>query len=232
MTPSRSTLSGHVPARPLLAFVATIAVVSGCIGGEPGDAQTSGPSASAPSTSLSAAPASPTMQPSPSVSPTEVATVSPPVSESPTAAPASLPAEEAVEACTGSDDNRRFFLEASEEVDWPVYCPVLPARWFVTEGKRSGRGVGQVEIGYRGPAGATLTLQEGGFCETSDGCVPAGTDAGDASFGDQPGTLVTLDDGGYAIVVGRASTPSWLAVGVGLDEAAFREIAAGFVRLD
>ena len=62
--------------------------------------------------------------------------------------------------------------------------------------------------------------------------MPAGRDAGEASFGDQAGTLVALDDGGYAIVVGRADTPSWLAVGVGFDEAAFREIASSLVRLD
>jgi hypothetical protein len=83
-----------------------------------------------------------------------------------------------------------------------------------------------------GSAGATLTLQEGAFCETSDGCVPAGTDTGDAAFGDRQGTLVTLDDGGYAIVVGRADTPSWLAVANGMDEATFRQLAQGLVRLD
>jgi hypothetical protein len=46
------------------------------------------------------------------------------------------------------------------------------------------------------------------------------------------GTLVTLDDGGYAIVVGRADTPSWLAVPPGWTRATFRQVAQGFVRLD
>lgn len=134
--------------------------------------------------------------------------------------------------CTGTDENRTFFLNAAQDLDWPVYCPVLPARWNVTSGTYSGRGVGQLSIGYKGPAGATLTLQQGGFCETSDGCVPAGTDSGEAAYGDRQGTLVTLDDGGYAIVVGRADTPSWLAVSTGMDEATFRQVAEGFVRLD
>jgi len=145
---------------------------------------------------------------------------------------ASQPAEAAVTACTGTDQNRTFFLNAAQNLDWPVYCPVLPARWYVTSGTYSGRGVGQLSIGYKGPAGATLTLQQGGFCETSDGCVPAGTDSGEAAYGDRQGTLVTLDDGGYAIVVGRADTPSWLAASTGMDEATFRQVAEAFVRLD
>jgi hypothetical protein len=233
VTPPRSTLAGRVvAARPLFVFAAVIALVAGCISGQSDQTQTPAPSASAVSPAPSEAPSSPTLQPSPSSSPTEVPTASPTASESPSGAPASLPAEQAVEACAGNDENRTFFLQASEDLDWPVYCPILPARWFVSNGTYSGRGVGQLEIGYHGPGGATLTLQEGGFCETSDGCVPSGTESGNAAFGDQSGTLMTLDDGGYAIVVGRAQTPSWLAVGVGLDEAAFRQIAAGFVRLD
>jgi len=175
--------------------------------------------------------------PSPSSAATGELTDSPDATESPasTASPSSgvsQPAAEAVKACSGSDENRSFFLNASQNLDWPVYCPVLPARWFVTNGTYSGRGVGQLVIGYQGPAGATLTLQEGAFCETSDGCVPAGTDTADAAFGDRQGTLVTLDDGGYAIVVGRADTPSWLAVATGMDEATFRQVAQGLVRLD
>jgi hypothetical protein len=161
----------------------------------------------------------PTESPTPTETPVEEPT--------PTLAPAA-----AVEACAGNDENRAFYLDASENLDWPVYCPVLPARWVVATGSYSGRGVGQLEISYNGPSGATLAFQQGGFCETSDGCVPAGTDAGEAAFGDQTGTLVTLDDGGYAIVVGRADTPSWLVVGTGIDEATFRSFAEAFIRLD
>ena len=226
-----------VAARPLLAAVVVALTLAGCIGGQGGAAGTAAPSASAPVPSLPSEAPSPTLQPSPSSSTTDVPTDSPaatgsPSSTVPASSGASQPAEEAVTACTGTDENRTFFLNASQNLDWPVYCPVLPARWYVTSGTYSGRGVGQLSIGYQGPAGATLTLQEGGFCETSDGCVPAGNDTGDAAFGDRQGTLVTLDDGGYAIVVGRADTPSWLAVSTGMDEATFRQVAAGFVRLD
>jgi hypothetical protein len=232
VTPHRSTRSGRaVAARALLALIAVVVAVGGCIGTQEAGPTTT-PSLSFASSSPSGSIASPTLQPSPSASPTDVPTESPAASASPTGTPSSLPVGEAVTACSGSDDNRTFFLDAAQNLDWPVYCAVLPARWFVSNGTYSGRGVGQLVISYNGPSGATLELQQGGFCETSDGCVPAGTDAGETAFGDQSGTLVTLDDGGYAIVVGRASTPSWLAVGVGIDEADFRDLAASFVRLD
>lgn len=220
------------PVRAVPVLIAVVVIVSGCIGGERGDVATTAPSASFASATPSGSVATPTLQPSPSATATEVPTASPSAVASPTDAPSSVPVEEAVQACSGTDDNRAFFLDAAQNLDWPVYCAVLPARWFVDEGRYSGRGVGQLAIAYKGPAGATLDLQQGGFCETSDGCVPAGTATGEVSFGDQSGTLVTLDDGGYAIVVGRAATPSWLAVGVGIDEADFREIAGNFVRLD
>ena len=241
MIPPTPTRSGRAAvARPAGMFAVTLVAVlavAGCIGNGPSAAASPSSSASTPSASVSTDTSSPTMQPSPSSSPTNGPTASPDATESPSATTSpstgsSRPAAEAVKTCTGTDENRAFFLNASQNLDWAVYCPVLPARWFVTSGKYSGRGVGQLSIGYQGPAGATLTLQEGGFCETSDGCVPAGNDAGDAAFGDRQGTLVTLDDGGYAIVVGRAETPSWLAVATGMDEATFRQVAAGFVRLD
>lgn len=228
---------GRAAARTLAALAIISAMLAGCIGGDQSAGPTTGPTSSTTLPSPSSAPPSPTLQPSPSASPSEVPTGSPEssepaeISQSPGGG-SSLPPAEAVAACSGTDKNRVFFLDAAQNLDWPVYCPVLPGGWFVTTGSYSQRGVGQLEIGYRGPAGATLMLHQGGFCETSDGCVPAGNDTGDATFGDQQGTLVAVDDGGYAIVVGRAETPSWLAVATGLDEAAFRRIASDFVRLD
>ena len=234
MTPPRPTVTGRaVAARPLV-LLAIAVIVGACIGGELGDAgATRSPTASSTQASPSSAAASPTLQPSMSESPTVGPTESPSPSETPAEEPTpTLAAAQAVEACAGNDDNKGFYLEASADLDWPVYCPVLPARWNVATGRYSRVGVGFMEISYNGPSGATLAFQQGGFCETSDGCVPAGTDAGEAPFGDQTGTLVTLDDGGYAIVVGRADTPSWLVVATGIYEATFRSFAEAFVRLD
>lgn len=110
-------------------------------------------------------------------------------------------------------------------MSWTVYCAVLPAGWFVDSGRYRGSGGGWVQIAYKGPGGARFELHEGAFCSTADGCVPSGSDAGDASFGGVTGTLVALDGGDWAVVVDRAKPISWLAVGTGLDQAAFQRIA-------
>jgi hypothetical protein len=198
-------------------------LAAGCIGGE--QASTTTPSASAvPSVS---APSS-VLTPAPTVAPT----ASPTPAETPTESPTFSPEANSVEGCTGTDDNRAFFAEAAADLDWPVYCPALPVRWSVATGSYSGQGVGRLVISYNGPGGAGLSLHQGAFCDDGDGCVAAGTDSGDAPFGDQTGTMVVLDGGGYAIVVDRGAHPSWLAVGQGLDEATFRAFVADFIRLD
>jgi hypothetical protein len=124
----------------------------------------------------------------------------------------------AAAACSGSDANRSFFAAAADAVDWPVLCAVLPKGWFVSEGSYRKAGGGKLLVAYKGPGGATLSLSEGSFCASDDGCVPAGTDLGDASLGPLDGTLVGLDDGGFAIVVDRGLRPSWLMVAQGLDQ--------------
>lgn len=225
---------GRPPAvchRPFLNSLAVILVAlssAACIGGQ--TAATTAPSASA---SLAPIPPSPTPSFSVATSApsTEAATAAPTATEFPTESPGASPAN-AVEGCTGTEDNLAFYEDAAADLDWPLYCPALPARWSVTTGNYSGQGTGRLTITYRGPGGATLSLHQGAFCDDGDGCVAAGTESGDAPFGDQSGTLVVLDGGGYAIVVDRGASPSWLAVGQGLDEATFRDFAASLIRLD
>jgi hypothetical protein len=129
-------------------------------------------------------------------------------------------------ACSGSTENRDFFRAAASVLNWTVYCAVLPTGWFVDSGQYRQASGGWVQISYRGPGGARLELHEGAFCTAGDGCVPAGTDTGDGQFGNKTGTAVALDDGGWAVVVDRGEQISWLAVGTGLDEAAFQKIAS------
>jgi hypothetical protein len=198
-------------------------LAAGCIGGE--QASTTTPSAStAPSVS--------TPSTTPSTAPTVAPTPSPSPAQSPPESPTFSPEANSVDGCTGTENNRAFFAEAAANLDWPVYCPALPARWVVGTGSYSGQGTGRLVISYKGPSGASLSLHQGAFCDDGDGCVAAGTDSGDAPFGDQTGTMVVLDGGGYAIVVDRGAHPSWLAVGQGLDEATFRAFVADFIRLD
>jgi hypothetical protein len=129
-------------------------------------------------------------------------------------------------ACTGNDDNRDFYAELAEDVGWQVYCPVLPQGWFVGSGQYSGATGGRLEITYRGPGGAGLMVQEGAFCASDDGCVPAGEELGTTDFADTSGSLIATD-GGYAIVVNRGAQPSWLLTISGVGEAAARQIGAG-----
>ncbi len=85
---------------------------------------------------------------------------------------------------------------------------------------------------YKGPSGARLELHEGSFCQDLSGCVPAGTDAGTAAFGDRDGSLVALNDGRFSVVVDRGSSPSWLAIVGGLDRDTAVRIVGRLVRLD
>jgi hypothetical protein len=185
------------------------------------------PTPSSPAASASAAAPGtepPTSEePLPSEEPSIATETEPPPIDEPSSSASSGPGPAA--ACSGNDENRDFFRAAASALDWTVYCAVLPAGWFVDTGQYRQAGGGWVQIAYRGPGGARLELREGAFCAAGDGCVPPGTELGDAPFGDRSGTLVALDDGGYAIVVDRGEKISWLAVGTGMDEAAFRKIA-------
>ena len=111
-------------------------------------------------------------------------------------------------------------------MSWDVYCAVLPKGWTVSSGTYRLANGGKLIISYKGPAGATLTLSEGSFCTDGSGCVPSGSEAGDASFGSMGGTLVATDAGGFAIVASRGETPSWLMVTGGLDQATTTSLGA------
>ena len=170
---------------------------------------------------------------SPELTPSDVPTDTPgsTPTDSPSNQPSGSPSSNSgvAAACSGTNANRDFYASVAAAVQWPLYCPVLAAGWFVESGQYRLAGGGRMEISYRGPSGKRLELHEGAFCSAADGCVPSGTDAGAAPLADRSGTLVSTDAGGWAIVVDRGSNPSWLAVGTGLDEATFRDFAAKFV---
>jgi hypothetical protein len=212
----------------LVAFIA-----AGCIGA---DRATDAPSA----TSTVAAPSSaPTVEPTTAAEPTATPSAASTEAPTPDPTPAEASAEPSpagtaasVDACTGNDSNRTFFTQVAAAVDWPVYCPVLPARWSVDSGQYRLAGGGWMRIAYKGPGGARFELSEGAFCDDADGCVPGGPDAGGAAFGDLSGTLVIGADGRYAMVVDRGADQSWVAIGVGLDVEVFKDFAANLVRVE
>lgn len=153
----------------------------------------------------------------------------PPASEEPSEEPsdgASPSAEPgAADACTGNDANRDFFAAVADAVTWPVYCPALAGRWFVDAGQYRLAGGGWLEIAYRGPDGARITLREGAYCDGDD-CLSVGTDLGAADFADLGATLLDVGDGGFAIVVDPEGPNAWELIASGLSEDAVRAIAA------
>ena len=221
-----------LPLLPLLALV-----VVGCIGAgqaTPPPAVPSGEASAAASPSSAASPIAPSATPTPTASKPVAPSATP--TDSPSATPDEPPTASGnvgpAEVCAGNDDNRDFYRSVAADVDWPVYCPVLSSGWFVTAGTYRLAGGGWMEIAYRGPGGARLELHEGAFCQDADGCVPAGSDAGSAPFGDLSGALVTGDDGSFSIVVDRGADRSWLAIGTGLDVDAFRSMVASLNHIE
>ena len=203
-------------------------LVAACIPATVAPSASSSPAALA---SASTQPVQPSASPEPSLAPASEAppaSVAPVESAIPPAAgssPSPSTATGSAAACSGSDRNRTFFEDAAAAVSWTVYCAVLPAGWFVDSGRYRGSGGGWVEIAYKGPGGARFELQEGAFCPSSDGCVPPGSDAGDAQFGGEKGTLVALDGGDWAVVVDRGEPISWLVVGTGLNQSTVERFA-------
>lgn len=149
----------------------------------------------------------------------------------PSGSPAASSPGASAAACTGLDRNREFFAQVAAGVAWDVYCAVLPAGWIVDAGSYRLPAGGKLDIAYKGPSGRRLQLREGAFCAEASGCVPDGTDGGEALFGDRAGVLVHAADGSIAVVVDRGSKVSWLAIGTGVSETNLRDYLAALVKV-
>jgi hypothetical protein len=180
-----------------------------------------------PSTASESAPSvvSPSPSVEPSVSPGTQPSSEPPASASAGAVPGSP------DDCTGNENNKKFFADVAQAASWDVFCPVLPAGWFVDSGSFRLASGGWLVISYNGPADARLELSEGAFCDEPDGCVPEGTDLGSGLFGDREGAVVSATDGSWAISVDRGAPISWVMVGSGVDEAEFRDLAGSLLQV-
>ncbi len=164
----------------------------------------SGPTSTIPASPSAAPtdnPASETPEPTPSSEPS-AATSEPTATASDAETPEPSPSS-AASGCTGSDKNRAFFAAVAGSVSWDVYCPTLGSGWVVDSGTWFASAGGRMDIVYRTRSGARFELHEGAFCGASDGCVPDGSDAGAAAFGDRDGTLIAGTDGSWAVVVDR-----------------------------
>ena len=208
----------------LVAACGATSTASPSPGGSP--VGTSPPSASGPAASGSnAASAAPSVGPDGSSSPAGSAT--------PFASAGPSPRPGTADACSGSAENRDFYSALATSVAWDVYCATLPTGWFVESGSYRLSNGGQLSITYKGPGGARLVVREGGYCVGHPDCVPTGTDAGAARFGDRDARLLDIGNGSWLVVVLPAGADvDWQAVGTGMDGAALAAFTAAFARVD
>jgi len=174
----------------------------------------------------------PTGTSDPSVEPTTAPSAAPSAAASGDAPPSD---DAGAAMCAGSAENRDFFAAAAQAFTWDVYCPVLPADWFVDTGSFRLADGGTLVVAYKGPGGERIELQEGAYCTTGgSACSPRDHDLGTAPFGDLRGELVSLGpdvSDGFAIYVDPGAAPSWAITGTGMDRAAFQAIAAALLRV-
>jgi hypothetical protein len=130
-------------------------------------------------------------------------------------------------ACSGSDDNRAFYAGVAGSVSWDVYCPVLPAGWYVDKGDFRLSNGGKLAISYKGPAGQRIEIREGYYCAGQSGCIPGPPDAGTASFGNRPARLVDAGGGAW-LVVTEDGELAWEARGTGMDGPTLAGYTAAF----
>ena len=108
----------------------------------------------------------------------------------------------------------------------------MPQGWFVESGSYRLSNGGQLSITYKGPGGARLVVREGGYCAGHPDCIPAGTDAGAARFGDRDARLLDIGNGSWLVVVVPTADVGWQAVGTGMDGTALGAYTAAFARVD
>ncbi len=223
-------IDARAAGRALAALAVAALLVAACGG-------TTAPTPSSPGT-----PTPGTSAPVPTEAPTAPAASEPVPTDAPTGAPTDEPSAEPSEspavttspgsaaACTGSADNRAFYAGVADAVAWDVYCPVLPAGWFVETGDFWLSGGGRMQISYKGPGGQRIALRQGYYCAGATGCIPAGPDAGTASYGGRPARLVDVGGGAW-LVVAEGGDLNWEATGTGMDGATLAGFTAAFARV-
>ncbi|MCI0582155.1 MAG: hypothetical protein L0227_04530 [Chloroflexi bacterium] len=224
--------AGHAKSRSaplpilLVAILAMATLVAACIGGESPTPEPSGPGTSPTGSAVATGSDAPTDPPSASPGPTATASGTPaPQPSDPLGTPAA--------GCSGSEENRAFFEQASVSMAWPVYCAALPDGWFLETGSFRLASGGYLEVTYRGPGDVRLLIVEGNVCEGSDveTCAPRDAVVGPAAFGDREGELGRLGNS-LVLDVDRGATPTWRATGLGLSEDAFRGLGAALIQVE
>jgi hypothetical protein len=153
-------------------------------------------------------------------SPTAVVTIAPTPTPTPTP---SGPAG----GCSGNDENKAWWAAESPHFKFTVYCGVMPGGWYFSAANDNWK-IGKLDATYKGPAGGLFTINEGAFCTSA--CSP-GTSIGSAKFGDVTGGLYSLPTGGYAVYVAPGTAQGYKAVGTGMTQATFTNLAAALMQV-
>ena len=217
----------------LIVLLGVAALVAACgTSPTPAPATAGSPSPSAESAAPAQSPSGPDLASTPP-SGAPGASASPLAGETPFPTVSPSPQPGSADACSGTAENRDFYAALAASVAWDVYCPTLPAGWFVDSGSYRLSNGGQLSITYRGPGDARIVIREGGFCAGQTDCGPTGTDAGSAHFGERDARLVDLGNGTWLVVV-TAGTPDlgWQATGSGMDGPTLAGFTAAFARVD
>ena len=173
------------------------------------------------------APATPT--PTPTATPTPAAT--PTATPTPAAPPTPTPSPTSAAAgCTGTADNRDFFLVAASKLHFDIYCAVLPGGWWVDSGSYVLPNGGYMEAEYKNAGGAGLEIREGSWCPPAKVCIAPGATIGPASFGGLAGTLY-VNGASYTLQVGTSAIQRYFMVGHGMTQAQFTAWAAAMLKV-
>jgi hypothetical protein len=115
---------------------------------------------------------------------------------------------------------------------WDVYCAVLPAGWYTSDGSYEGTGVGTIHMIFRVSGGLMVEINEGGFC-TADAatCSPHESSIGKSAFGDLLGDLDTVSGGGFVIYVNPGTAKAYSIKGSGMSQDTFVAYAAALAKV-
>ena len=214
--------------RPISALLLAL-VVAGCGSTTQTTLATIGPDASPSAQGDGSASPDATATEAPGASVTPAASADPGLTGSPTGGPTA-----SATGCTGSESNLAFFAQAAAGMSWSVYCAVLPDGWYLETGSYRLANEGHMEVTYRGPGDAHMSIAEGNICLAVGGdieqCAPRDTVLADAAMGDLIGELGRLSNG-LVLDVDRGGNPSWRVIGLGISVEEFTAIGAAMIKV-
>jgi hypothetical protein len=176
----------------------------------------------------------PVITPTPTATPTSAPTDTPGASATPTAVPSATPPSSPTPSptpgpaagCSGKATNQPFWVDTANHVPFTVYCGVVPSPWYFNAASSTYGAAGKVTATYKTTGGADFTITEGTFAASGH----AGS-LGSANFGDLSGTLYAGSVSGFVLLVSPGTSHAYQAVGTGMTQAAFVNLAAAVIKV-